>query len=94
MKLLVAKTEDQGKEKHIPVVEKKEDGILVKIGDVAHPMDEAHYITWIQLEIDGITYEKTLDFDDEPQAFFPIQTQKPIVAREVCNRHGLWMTDA
>lgn len=53
MELLVEKTEDIGLEKHVPVIEKNEAGYLVKVGSIPHPMEEKHYIKWIELIADG-----------------------------------------
>ena len=88
MKLLVAKTEDEGMEKHVPVVEKTETGIKVKVGSVEHPMEEAHYITTIEALEGGKVHRKTLNPGQKPEAEFPV-SEKAIV-REYCNLHGLW----
>ena len=50
---LAAKTADEGKEKHVPVIEKTQGGVKVKVGSVAHPMEEKHYIEWIEMIADG-----------------------------------------
>lgn len=89
MELLQAKTEDQGKEKHVPVVEKTNGGYKVKIGDVPHPMEEKHYIEWIELIADGKAYRQFLSPNDAPEAVFNIQADN-VTAREHCNVHGLW----
>ncbi len=90
MTLLEEQTADWETEKHVPILEEKEEGYLVKVGSTPHPMQEDHYITWISLEIEGIFYEKTLEFNDKPEAFFPIKNRGKIIIREVCNRHYLW----
>ena len=56
MELLTEKTADQGMEKHVPVVEKIDGGYKVKVGSVPHPMEEGHYIEWIELMADGKIY--------------------------------------
>ena len=89
MELLIEKTDDIGQEKHVPVVEKTENGFLVKIGSVSHPMEEKHYIEWIELIIDGIVYNKFLKPGDKPEVEFCIQGEN-IAIREYCNLHGLW----
>lgn len=90
MKLMEPKTEDSSTEKHVPYVEKTDDGVLVKIGENEnHPMKEEHYIEWIQVFADGKSYRKFLKPGDKPQALFEIQSSN-IVAREYCNVHGLW----
>ncbi|KYK37396.1 MAG: desulfoferrodoxin [Theionarchaea archaeon] len=89
MELLTEKTEDVGKEKHVPVVEQKNGKILVKVGAVPHPMEENHYIEWIQVIGDGKTCRKFLSPGETPEAEFDITAQK-IEAREYCSIHGLW----
>lgn len=87
MTLLTEGTSDGAKEKHVPVIEKTENGYKVAVGSVAHPMDEAHYIEWIELVADGISYKKFLKPNDAPIAEFNIEAQN-VVAREYCNLHG------
>lgn len=90
MEKLEAKTEDSSVEKHVPYIEKTTDGILVKVGqNQDHPMEEKHYIEWIQIIADGVAYRKFLEPGDKPQAEFKIKADK-ISAREYCNVHGLW----
>jgi len=89
MKLMVENTTDAAKEKHVPVVEKVAGGVKVKIGSVAHPMEEKHYIEWIEVLADGKTYLQYLEPGQAPEAFFPIEAAN-ITAREYCNLHGLW----
>ena len=86
---LVVNTVDASKEKHVPVIEKLPDGFKVKIGSVPHPMEEKHYIEWIELLADGIAYRKFLKPGDAPEAVFNIKANN-ISAREHCNIHGLW----
>lgn len=83
-------TVDAAKEKHVPVIEAQGNGYLVKIGAVAHPMEDKHYIEWIELIIDGSACRKFLKPGDKPEAFFEM-TGKKIQAREYCSLHGLWM---
>ncbi len=90
MKLLEEKTEEQGKEKHVPVVEKTEKGIKVKVGSVPHPMEEKHYIEWIEVVTNTGALHKFLKPGDAPEAEF--ETKDAIVqVREYCSIHGLWM---
>lgn len=89
MKLMVENTVDAAKEKHVPVLEIEKDGILVKVGSVAHPMLAEHYIEWIELIADGKAYRQFLNPGEKPEAFFKI-TAKEVFAREYCNLHGLW----
>jgi superoxide reductase len=89
MKLMTENTVDAAKEKHVPVIEKTAKGFKVKVGSVAHPMEEKHYIEWIQLIADGRAYRKFLDPGDTPEADFEVSAAK-VAAREYCNLHGLW----
>jgi superoxide reductase len=89
MQLLQENTVDAATEKHVPVVEKTENGIKVKVGSEPHPMEEKHYIEWIEVIADGRVYRKFLNPGDAPEAEFQI-TAENITAREYCNLHGLW----
>lgn len=89
MKLQEEKTKDEGSEKHVPVIEKTDKGVKVKVGSVLHPMEEEHYIEWIAIDADGITYRKYLNPGDSPEAEFCVEADN-ISAREYCNIHKLW----
>lgn len=89
MALLTENTVDAAKEKHVPVIEKAADSITVKVGSVAHPMEEKHYIEWVELIADGKVYRQFLKPGDKPEATFPITADK-VSAREYCNLHGHW----
>ncbi len=89
MKLFFENTVDAAKEKHVPVVEKVADSFKVKVGSVAHPMEEKHYIEWIEIIADGKAYRQFLNPGDSPEAFFKIDAES-VIAREYCNLHGLW----
>ncbi|WP_448384177.1 desulfoferrodoxin [Desulfosoma sp.] len=89
MKLQKEGVVDAAKEKHVPVVEKTADGYKVKVGSVAHPMEEKHYIQWIELVADGISYFRFLNPGEAPEATFCV-TAENVYAREYCNLHGLW----
>ena len=89
MALMTENTVDAAKEKHVPVIEKGANSITVKVGSVAHPMEEKHYIEWIELIADGKVYRQFLKPGDKPEATFPITADK-VNAREYCNLHGHW----
>jgi len=89
MKLLKENTVDAAKEKHVPVIEKIEGGVKVKVGDVAHPMEEKHYIEWIEIIVNDKTYQQYLNPGDTPEATFKVDGGD-ISARAYCNLHGLW----
>ncbi len=89
MKIFKENTVDAAKEKHVPVVEKKPDGFKVKVGDVAHPMEDKHYIEWIEL-IDGDrSYIQFLKAGSKPEAKFKVNADN-VSIRAYCNLHGLW----
>ena len=89
MKKLTANTVDAAKEKHVPVVEKIDGGYKVKVGGVPHPMEEKHWIQWIELIADGKSYFQFLDPGKTPEAVFKVDAAS-VSAREYCNLHGLW----
>jgi len=89
MQLLEEKTKDEGQEKHVPVIVKKENKVVVKVGSIPHPMEQNHYIEWIELTVDKVLHRKFLSPDDPPEAEFPVNGQN-LTAREYCNLHGLW----
>jgi superoxide reductase len=92
MKLMEAGVVDASKEKHVPVIEKTATGYKVKVGGVPHPMEEKHYIEWIELLADGVSYKTFLKPGQAPEAEFCI-TATTVSAREYCNIHGLWKKD-
>lgn len=89
MELLKEKTADAGLEKHVPVIEKTEKGVKVKVGSIPHPMEQKHQIEWIEIIADGRVYRKFLNPGDKPEAEFEITAEK-VEAREYCSIHGLW----
>ncbi len=82
-------TVDAAKEKHVPVIEVGNGTVTVKVGEVAHPMEEKHFIQWIELIADGQVFRKFLEPGQAPEATFCV-TAKELVAREYCNLHGQW----
>ncbi|MCX5751312.1 MAG: desulfoferrodoxin [Candidatus Saganbacteria bacterium] len=90
MVLQVANTVDAAKEKHVPVIEKTSAGVLVKIGSVPHPMEEKHYIEWVELLVNEKAYRQFLKPGDKPEALFALAVSGEVTAREYCNLHGLW----
>lgn len=89
MVLQVENTVDAAKEKHVPVIEKTANGYKVKVGSVAHPMEDKHYIMWIELIADGKSYVQFLKPGGKPEAEFCVSAAS-VSAREYCNLHGLW----
>jgi superoxide reductase len=89
MDLQKENTVDASLEKHVPIIEKTAAGVKVTVGSVPHPMEETHYIEWIEVIADGKSYKKFLKPGDQPVAEFCIEALE-IIAREYCNLHGLW----
>jgi superoxide reductase len=89
MKQTVENTVDAAKEKHVPVIEKIPGGFKVKVGSVAHPMEEKHFIEWIEIIADGKAYRQFLNPGQVAEATFMLDAAT-VTAREYCNLHGLW----
>ncbi len=90
MRLLEEKTAKQeGREKHVPVIEKNKEGVIVKIGSLPHPMIKEHYIEWIEVSTEKGFSKKFLKPGDKPELPFPVKANI-IKARAYCNVHGLW----
>ena len=85
-------TVDASKEKHVPIVEINKNIVTVKVGEVDHPMLEAHFIEWIIIETNQGSYKYNLKPGDAPVAKFILRDNEEFVAAyEHCNLHGLWM---
>lgn len=89
MENLAARTADQGKEKHVPVITKLNGGTQVKIGSIPHPMEEKHYIEWIEIISDGKACRQFLRPGRPPEAVFNLPAEN-VKVREFCNIHGMW----
>jgi len=85
MKLMKENSDDSAsKEKHVPIIEDKK----VKIGGIEHPMEEKHYIEWIEAAGEsGEICKVFLKPKDKPEAKFKFEVKS---ARAYCNLHGLW----
>jgi len=90
MRRLVENTQDAAQEKHVPVVEVRSDGVFVKVGSVPHPMEEKHYIMWIEVIADDVAHRADLKPGMKPEAFFKGVSGSKLAVRELCNIHGLW----
>lgn len=93
MILLAENTVDAATEKHVPVIEKSGSGVTVTVGELAHPMEEKHFIQWIELIADNKVYRQELKPGDKPEATFAITASK-VTARSYCNLHGHWKAEA
>lgn len=94
MGLIPEKTSDVGEEKHVPVIEKKDGDTIIKIGEVAHPMEADHYIEWVEVKTPhGKVGKKFLKPGDSTEIDF--HTKEDVVeVRAYCNIHGLWKSIA
>ena len=91
MEELIPNTEDGAHEKHLPVIELEGNLVTVKVGEVEHPMVEAHFIQWIALETNLGNQRKVLKPGEKPVAQFALLPgEKVIAAYEFCNLHGLY----
>ncbi|WP_321506464.1 desulfoferrodoxin [uncultured Methanoregula sp.] len=93
MTLQVEKTADAGKEKHVPVIEKSSKGIIVKVGSIPHPMEEKHYIEWVEVRHGENVFIRGFKPGEKPEAEFCIADVN-VRAREYCSVHGLWTNKA
>lgn len=94
MQLLEAGSTDAAVEKHVPVVSRDGDDVVVRVGSVDHPMLEEHYIQWIAVACDGCLSIRRLTPGSEPQARFAVGAGVPVSVYEYCNLHGLWRAEA
>ncbi len=91
MTLLEGKTTDPSGEKHVPFIEYIDGKYIVRVGqNAAHPMEDNHYIEWIELVVDGVIHRKYLRPGERPEAEFDRSKGHEVSAREYCNIHGLW----
>ncbi len=84
---------EASKEKHIPVVEVKDNIVNVVVGSVMHPQTAEHNITWVYLQTDRGGQRKSLSIDGEPKVTFALSDEKPVAVYAYCNLHGLWKKD-
>ncbi|CAN2042341.1 Desulfoferrodoxin [Candidatus Magnetomoraceae bacterium gMMP-15] len=89
MILMTENTVDAAKEKHVPILEKLDGSFKVRVGEAAHPMQEKHYIEWIEIIADGKAYRQFLNPNDAPEAIFNVDADQ-ITVRSYCNLHGHW----
>ena len=94
MELLEEKDKDKGLEKHVPVIKELSDnsGVKIKVGEIDHPMENDHYIEWIEVAVDSPVNKRGKKFlkpGEKPEAEFNTK-EKTIKARAYCNLHGLW----
>ena len=81
-------------EKHVPIIERNGNEVIVKVGEVLHPMSEDHYIKWIVLETNQGKYIRSLSPGKDPVVkFWLMKDEVPLVAYEFCSLHSLWVSN-
>lgn len=90
MTKLDALAQDGAKEKHVPVLEAAPAGLLVKVGEVPHPMEEKHSIRFIEVITADQVLRAELTPGQKPEAVFAVALADVLEVREYCNLHGLW----
>ena len=93
MNELVPGSVDASHEKHVPAVQVADGAVEVNVGSVDHPMEEVHWIEWVQLMTDKGSYRKWLAPGEAPHVKFLLNEEKPLAVYAYCNLHGLWKTD-
>ena len=93
MEIVDANTTDAAKEKHVPDVSVKNGILFAQVGNVAHPMEEDHFIQWIYVATDKGVIVRCLKPGQAPEATIDLEGQTPLAVYEYCNKHGLWKTD-
>ena len=89
-----AKNQDLGQEKHVPVVTGDKSSIHVRVGSIPHPMEDKHYIEWIEIHTNLDTYRKDLGPTDLPEASFSLDADEQVMSvYAFCNLHGLWVME-
>jgi superoxide reductase len=88
MQLQKEKVKEEGNEKHVPIIEKDQEGVIIKVGSIPHPMTKEHHIEWVEISTEKGESKKFLQPGDKPEAAFPVK--KKVKSREYCNIHGLW----
>lgn len=81
---------EASKDKHIPIVTVNEKVVIVSVGEIDHPMEEKHHISWIYLETKKGGQRKTLKVSEKPFSEFTLVNDEAIAAYSYCNVHGLW----
>lgn len=93
MEMLVPNSVDASNEKHVPVVSIEGDVVHVKVGEVAHPMVEEHFIQWVYLHTERGGQRKALKPGEAPEVSFTLNGDKALAVYEYCNLHGLWVKE-
>lgn len=90
---LKANSVDASGEKHTPTVQIHGNIVEVNVGSIDHPMEEIHWIEWVQLNTDKGIYRRRLNPGQTPRAIFQLNNEQPLAVYAYCNLHGLWKTE-
>ena len=93
MELLAELTSGPGEEKHLPVIERTPEGVRVRVGSVAHPMQADHLIEWIEVIAGDEVHRRFLKPGEAPEAEFKLAAEGKVIARAYCSKHGLWKAE-
>ena len=93
MQELVPNTVEASGEKHIPAVKVGDGVVEVNVGSVDNPMEEIHWIEWVQLVTDKGMHRRFLKPGEAPNVSFRLEDEKPLAVYAYCNLHGLWKTE-
>ncbi len=93
MTVLTANTTEAASEKHLPVIKKEQQKVVIRVGEIDHPMTPEHLIEWIAAT-DGKTIEiKHLTVSDQPMMQSNFDSSAKLSVYAYCNLHGLWLTE-
>jgi len=94
MELLEAIQKDEGGQKHIPIINIEDNKVIVDVGEIPHPMEEEHWINFIELCVGDQIFRQQLKPGDKPSATFDVISKgEEVSSRIYCNLHGLWPSD-
>ena len=93
MSELLPNTVEASTEKHLPDVTVSGDTVSVQVGSTPHPMEDAHYITFVYVETERGVQRKCLNPGEEPKLTFVLKDDKPVAVFAYCNLHGLWVKE-
>ena len=90
---LEADTLDGATEKHVPIVEFKDNLMTVEVGEIPHPMTVDHSILWIYVQTRSGGAFVRLAPEDQPKARFKINSIDVVGVYAYCDIHGLWKAE-
>ena len=98
--------ENEGQEKHVPVITVTDScglipdscrDIHIKVGSVPHPMQEDHWIQWIDCYLNSTFIARYIMLPQSIQPALGLHLKKDqngnLTVVEHCNKHGNWMAE-